>query len=150
MRNFISNISITIKIIRNGDYIVDDEYFLEENVTHNVRIQVQVVNASYFKQVTAIDGLTAVNVTVQGNLVGMGIASLAIWNQAVDALLDRETFVDLERGIEDYLILFLRKAKYFVFGPEPIFAYVLARRRELSLVRLVGVSKINLIPVTEP
>jgi V/A-type H+-transporting ATPase subunit C len=69
-----------------------------------------------------------------------------IWNRAVDALLERETFVDLERGIEDYLMRFLQRAKCIVFGPEPVFAYALARRRELRLVRLLGVGKINRIP----
>jgi V/A-type H+-transporting ATPase subunit C len=33
-----------------------------------------------------------------------------------------------------------------VFGPEPVFSYGLAKRRELSLVRLLGVGKINQIP----
>ena len=32
------------------------------------------------------------------------------------------------------------------FGPEPVFAYALARQRELGLVRLVGIGKIDLIP----
>lgn len=69
-----------------------------------------------------------------------------VWNRAVDALMEKETFVDLEREIENHLMRLLRKAKHIVFGPEPVFAYALARRRELSLVRLLGVGKINLIP----
>jgi len=69
-----------------------------------------------------------------------------VWSSAVDALLERETFVDLEREIENYLMRFLRKAKLIVFGPEPIFAYALARKKELNHIRLLGVSKINVIP----
>lgn len=69
-----------------------------------------------------------------------------LWTKATDVLEERETFIDLERGIEDFLLAYLRKAKYIVFGPEPVFAYGLAKRRELSLVRLVGVGKINQIP----
>jgi len=69
-----------------------------------------------------------------------------IWSSAVDALEDRETFVDLERGIEDFLMRFLRRAKSIVFGPEPIFAYALAKQKEIQLVRLLGVGKINRIP----
>jgi vacuolar-type H+-ATPase subunit C/Vma6 len=69
-----------------------------------------------------------------------------LWEAAVDAFEEKETFVDLERRIEDYLILYLRKAKYIVFGPEPLFAYGLARRRELGLIRILGVGKLNHIP----
>jgi vacuolar-type H+-ATPase subunit C/Vma6 len=69
-----------------------------------------------------------------------------LWVKATDALEERETFVRLERGIEDFLMNYLKRAKYIVFGPEPVFSYGLAKRRELSLVRLLGVGKINQIP----
>lgn len=72
---------------------------------------------------------------------------LNLWNTAADALEEFETFVPLERSIEDFLMVYLRKAKYIVFGPEPVFAYVLAKRRELSLVRFVAVGKLQSIPV---
>jgi len=68
------------------------------------------------------------------------------WARATDALVEKETFIDLEREFEDFLMLYLRKAKYIVFGPEPIFAYALGKKRELQLVRLLGVGKINQIP----
>jgi len=69
-----------------------------------------------------------------------------LWTKATDALEERETFVELERGIEDFLMNYLKRAKYIVFGPEPVFAYGLAKKRELSLVRLLGVGKINQVP----
>ena len=69
-----------------------------------------------------------------------------LWTKATDALDEQETFVELERGIEDFLMGTLRMAKQVVFGPEPVFAYGLAKRRELGLVRLVGVGKLNQLP----
>ena len=69
-----------------------------------------------------------------------------LWDAAADAIEKKETFVELERRIEDYLILYLKKAKYIVFGPEPIFAYGLAKRRELGLIRILGLGKLNRIP----
>jgi V/A-type H+-transporting ATPase subunit C len=69
-----------------------------------------------------------------------------LWEEAVDAIEEKETFVELERSIEDYLIRYLKKARYIVFGPEPIFAYGLAKRRELSLIRILGMGKLNRIP----
>jgi V/A-type H+-transporting ATPase subunit C len=70
-----------------------------------------------------------------------------LWNRGTDVLQEKETFVELERALEDFLMIYLRKAKYVVFGPEPVFAYILAKKRELSLVRLVGVAKLNHIPI---
>ena len=72
----------------------------------------------------------------------------SIWEKSYEALEEEETLVVLERGIEDYLMNHLRKSKQIVFGPEPVFAYALARQRELSLVRLLGIGKINQIPVS--
>lgn len=70
-----------------------------------------------------------------------------LWASAADVLEERETFLELERGIEDFLMNFLKKAKHIVFGPEPVLAYGLAKKRELRLVRLLGVGKVNQIPV---
>ncbi|MBN2246378.1 MAG: V-type ATPase subunit [Candidatus Aminicenantes bacterium] len=69
-----------------------------------------------------------------------------LWNEAVDNLQAEETFINLERGIEDFLIQYLKSAKYIVFGPEPVFAYVIAKRMELQLIRLVFVGLITKIP----
>ncbi len=70
----------------------------------------------------------------------------ALWQSAVRALAERETFVDLERGIEDFLMTGLRPALTMVFGPEPVYAYGLAKRREFRLVRHVASGKINGLP----
>jgi vacuolar-type H+-ATPase subunit C/Vma6 len=69
-----------------------------------------------------------------------------LWAKAMAALSERETFVPLERGIEDFLMNDLRRAKQIIFGPEPVFAYGQAKRRELALIRLVGFGKINSVP----
>jgi V/A-type H+-transporting ATPase subunit C len=69
-----------------------------------------------------------------------------LWNRGIDTLEEKETFIELERGIEDFLMAYLRKAKYIVFGPEPIFAFGLAKKHELSLIRLLGIGKLSHIP----
>jgi vacuolar-type H+-ATPase subunit C/Vma6 len=69
-----------------------------------------------------------------------------LWAKGLAALSERETFVPLERGIEDFLMNDLRRARHIIFGPEPVFAYGLAKRRELALVRLVGIGKMNSVP----
>jgi vacuolar-type H+-ATPase subunit C/Vma6 len=69
-----------------------------------------------------------------------------LWESVTVAIEEKETFIELERGIEDFLIRYLKKAKFYVFGPEPLFAYALARKRELGLIRILGVGKLNHIP----
>lgn len=69
-----------------------------------------------------------------------------LWESVVEAIEEKETFTALERGIEDFLIHYLQKAKFIIFGPEPVFAYGLAKRRELSLIRILGVGKLNHVP----
>ncbi|HHF52103.1 MAG TPA: hypothetical protein ENL46_05410, partial [Candidatus Aminicenantes bacterium] len=69
-----------------------------------------------------------------------------VWSKGIDAFQEKESFVEMEKFFEDFLMRYLRKAGYIVFGPEPIFAYVLAKRKELDLFRIVGVGKMNRIP----
>jgi vacuolar-type H+-ATPase subunit C/Vma6 len=69
-----------------------------------------------------------------------------LWANGMAALRERETFVPLERGIEDFLMNDLRRAKQIIFGPEPVFAYGQAKRRELALIRLIGIGKMSSIP----
>lgn len=71
---------------------------------------------------------------------------IKLLERAAEAIEEKETFVELERSIEDFLVGYLKKAKYFVFGPEPVFAYGLARRRELGMIRILGLGKLNHIP----
>jgi vacuolar-type H+-ATPase subunit C/Vma6 len=72
----------------------------------------------------------------------------ALWESALRGLAERDTFVDLERGIEDMLVAGLRPALTMVFGPEPVYAYALAKRHELGLVRLVASGRINGLPAS--
>jgi V/A-type H+-transporting ATPase subunit C len=71
-----------------------------------------------------------------------------LWAQAVDTFAAHETFVDLEKGIEDFLMVYLRKARHIVFGPEPVLAYGLAKLKELEMVRMLGVGILNQVPVS--
>ncbi len=68
-----------------------------------------------------------------------------LWVRAVNFLSEKETFIILEREIEDFLMRFLQGAKFIVFGPEPVFAYAIAKRKELELIRLVGIGKLTQI-----
>ena len=56
------------------------------------------------------------------------------------------TLTDYECLVDEYLLEYLRRAKYVPFGPEPILAYLLAKELEGRLVRLIMVGKINNLP----
>ena len=70
----------------------------------------------------------------------------SVWVLATDELVEEESFVALEREFENFLMFYLKKARYIVFGPEPVFAYALAKKTEFQLIRLLGVGKLNQIP----
>jgi len=69
-----------------------------------------------------------------------------LWDDAIEKLEEQESFVAFERAMEDFLMKHVRKARYIVFGPEPVLAYGFARKRELSFIRILGVGKMNRIP----
>lgn len=69
-----------------------------------------------------------------------------LWEESVMALNGRETFIPLERGIEDFLMKDLRRARSITFGPEPVFAYGQAKRREIALVRMLVIGTMNSVP----
>ncbi len=53
---------------------------------------------------------------------------------------------EMERQMENGLIATIRPAKTVVFGPEPLFGYIIAKERENKLLRIILVSKLNNIP----
>jgi ATP synthase (C/AC39) subunit. len=53
---------------------------------------------------------------------------------------------ELEKEMDDYLMVLVREAKMVHFGPEPLFAYILAKETEIKNLRIIMVSKINRIP----
>jgi len=67
--------------------------------------------------------------------------------RGTDVLDERETFVVLESGIENFLMNYLRRARRFTFGPEPVFGYGAGKKKEIGLVRLLGVGKMTRLPV---
>lgn len=69
-----------------------------------------------------------------------------LWKLATEFLSSKESLVVLEREVENLSMDYLKKAKQITFGPEPLFAYGLARRQELKLVRMVLAGKFLQLP----
>ena len=50
---------------------------------------------------------------------------------------------EFEKISDNYLMELNKESKYIVFGPEPLFTYLVAKEREINAIRLIMVSKIN-------
>lgn len=66
--------------------------------------------------------------------------------RGVDEFLASGRLGELERQLENGLMDVVRPARTIVFGPEPLFGYVVAKERENKLLRIIFVSKLNNIP----
>ncbi|MBD3329946.1 hypothetical protein GF354_00275, partial [Candidatus Peregrinibacteria bacterium] len=48
-----------------------------------------------------------------------------------------KNFIELEKGIENYLTNYIKKAKQIPFGPEPLIAYYLAKKNNALILRMI-------------
>ncbi len=57
-------------------------------------------------------------------------------------------FANLEKSIDNLLINYIKKAKTYSFGIEPLFGYLWAKEGELKNIKLLGLGKLNNIGVS--
>lgn len=63
--------------------------------------------------------------------------------EAIEKLEKENSFVYLEKAINDFLISILKPAKYLSFGPEALIAYYFAKVNEINLIRMIILAKLN-------
>ncbi len=56
---------------------------------------------------------------------------------------DRQSFLNLERGCEDFLMGFLKTTRTLASGPQPVMAYLLMKEAEIRTVRMLLVGRKN-------
>jgi len=59
---------------------------------------------------------------------------------------EEHSLAAFERLSDDYLISYIKPAKYIVFGVEPLIGYVLAKEHEMKLIRIIVIGKLNDLP----
>ncbi len=69
-----------------------------------------------------------------------------LWEKSLLAVTEENTFVVLDRETENFLTGLWRQSKKIVFGPEPVFVYGMARKREIQLMRLISIGRILRLP----
>lgn len=55
------------------------------------------------------------------------------------------TLIYLEKEIENYLLDYIKAAKYMPFGPEALIAYFLAKQNNALIIRMILINKLNKI-----
>lgn len=63
--------------------------------------------------------------------------------EAIQKLRQDNSFIHLEKAINDFLIQVLKPAKYFSSGPIPLLAYYFAKINEINLIRMIILAKLN-------
>jgi len=66
--------------------------------------------------------------------------------EPIEKLRQENSFVALEKVINDFLISVLKTAKYISLGPEPLLAYYFAKVNEINLMRMIILAKFNGLP----
>ena len=64
-------------------------------------------------------------------------------SKGMEAFSESGRLSELEKIADNYLLELNKESKYIVFGPEPLFTYLVAKEREINAVRMIMVSKIN-------
>ena len=63
--------------------------------------------------------------------------------KGVEVFNETKRLSEFEKTSDNYLMELNKESKYIVFGPEPLFTYLVAKEREINAIRLIMVSKIN-------
>jgi V/A-type H+/Na+-transporting ATPase subunit C len=63
--------------------------------------------------------------------------------ESMDYYARTDSFASLEKNIDNYLMNYMKKAKFINLGPEPIVVYMFARETEIRNLRIILVGKLN-------
>ncbi len=63
--------------------------------------------------------------------------------KGIDSFGETGRLSELEKISDNYLMELNKDSKYVVFGPEPLFNYLVVKEREINAIRMIMVSKIN-------
>lgn len=92
---------------------------------------------SLYKESSLSEFAEAMKATKYGNISTEGLKEYE----------EKNTFIHLEKLIEDHLTDFIKRAKLVPFGPEPLIAYFLATKNNALIIRMIMVNKLS---ETEP
>ncbi len=74
----------------------------------------------------------------------------AKWQDAVEMIVKEQNFAQLERLADDFVVEFLKKSGATILSPAPLFAYFLAHRNNIQIIKTIiagkdsGMSEVSL------
>lgn len=85
--------------------------------------------------------------TLESFVVSMKSSDYAdLCAEGINEYIDKGTLTKLEKLGDNYILSYLRSAKYIALGAEPLVAYLFAYENEIKNIRIIMVGKINKIP----
>lgn len=123
------------------------------NIKTFIRLKKQEKNVKFLKEVLIEGGNIAQEVFIKSfdDSLENFISKLSPYNYSDMLRKSLEDFDKdgklniLEKLSEDYVMEKAKKAKYITFGPEPLFAYMIAKETEIKIIRIIMVGKVNKI-----
>ncbi|KEH99620.1 V-type ATP synthase subunit C [Clostridium botulinum] len=61
----------------------------------------------------------------------------------IEEYIKTENLKVFERLCDNFIMNFIKDAKYISFGPEPLISYILAKENEIKIIRIIMVGKLN-------
>lgn len=105
--------------------------FVEEVLLPNGNIELDQILVSYADSIDAI-----INRFRTSNIAKALKTGLDLYNST-------GRISAFEKSMDNHLIELIKESKSVVFGPEPIFAYLVAKEMEIKALRIILVSKLN-------
>lgn len=113
-----------------------DKYFIENDLLEEWFIPGGFIKFSQFKSGLSLESDALSNLfkaTPYGDAIAKGI----------EAYEKSDSFLYLEKQLEDFLMNYARTSRYIPFGPESVIAYFYAKQGDARIIRMIMVGKLR-------
>jgi len=141
--------------IRN-DFIIKLVRIMVDLVNIKTFIRLKIMNKplSFFQRVLFDYGtipvssfMTSIEKPLESILEGIKLGPYTfVCEEGLDGYFNNESLAKLELLSDNYIMSFIKQAKYIALGPEPLIAYLLAYENEIKNIRIIMIGKTNKIP----
>lgn len=94
-----------------------------------------------------IDSLNDTSDTILSKFKREKISSYLV--NGIESYSESNKLSDLEKNRDNFLLSLTEDSKYILFGPEPLFTYLLVKENEINSIRVIMVGKLNNINTKE-
>ncbi|MDS1002828.1 V-type ATP synthase subunit C [Clostridium sporogenes] len=121
------------------------------NIKTLLRVKKQNKDKNFFTSVIISGGfvdkdklITLLNDTVENIPVKLSYTDyVEILRAGIDAYLKTGSINIFEKLSDNFIMEYMKKAKYITFGAEPIISYLYAKENEIKVIRIIMIGKLN-------